>query len=439
MDTQLCLGEVQHALSRRRFLHAAAGGFAGLAGVLVLRQPPALAQAREISLLSFNNYVPAADDKLREQAAAFSKQRGIKVQVDTIAHLQIPAKLATEVQTRAGHDMTVLWRSHTHLYKNHLVPLDDLAEDLGRKYGGWYDWARDTTLVDGHWRGLYWWFAPFPGLYNKRYFDEVALPTPDTWDDILKAGRVLKKRGHPMGIAISHCGDANVTFWSILWCHGGKVVEADGKTLAMNTPEMKATLEYYKALYADAMTEEVLSWDDASNNRCLVSGHCAWIHNPISAYETARTKNMPIHHDIYLHSSPAGPAGRYWDIGGASLGIWTFSKQIDPAKEFLAYLFDQEQFSAWIATGEGFMHAALHNYETHPIWQKNPKFAILPHEAQYGRTPGWPAKPNEFIQIVEDAYVLPDMVAKAVTGTPSDQAIQWGEDQVRKVLEGKGG
>jgi multiple sugar transport system substrate-binding protein len=439
VETQQRSGEVKYPLNRRDFLRTTAVGLAGISGVLALQQSPVLAQAREISLPSFNNYVSAADDKLREQATAFSKQRGVKVHVDTIAHLQIPAKIAAEVQTQAGHDLIVLLRSHPHLYKNHLVPLNDMAERLGSGHGGWYDWARDTTFIDGHWRALYWLSAPFPGLYNKRYFDEASLPTPDTWGDVLKAGRVLKPRGHPVGIAISHCGDANVTFWSILWGHGGKVVEPDGRTLAMRTPEMKATIEYYKALYQEAMTDEVLSWDDASNNRCLVSGHCAWIHNPISAYETARTKDMPIHHDLYLHSSPAGPSGRYWCIWGASLGIWRFSKQIDLAQDFLAYLFAEEQYSAWITASEGFMHAALRDYETHPIWQKNPKFAILPQEAPYGRTPGWPAKPNEFIQIVEDLYVLPDMVAKAVTGTSIETAIQWGEEQVRKVLEGKAG
>jgi hypothetical protein len=31
------------------------------------------------------------------------------------------------------------------------------------------------------------------------------------------------------------------------------------------------------------------------------------------------------------------------------------------------------------------------------------------------------------------------MVAKVVTGTTIDQAIQWGEEQVRKVVEGKTG
>jgi len=207
----------------------------------------------------------------------------------------------------------------------------------------------------------------------------------------------------------------------------------------MRTPEMRATLEYYKALYDEAMTSEVLSWDDASNNRCIVSGHCSWIHNPISAYETARTKNMPIHHDIYLHSTPAGPAGRYWGIGGGSLGIWKFSKQIDLAKEFLAYLFEEKNYSDWIVASNGFNHPALRSYENHPIWQENPKFTFLPKEGQYGRPRGWPAKPNEHIQIIEDNYILPDMVAKAVTGTPIKEAIAWGEEQVRKVLEGKAG
>jgi ABC-type glycerol-3-phosphate transport system substrate-binding protein len=148
---------------------------------------------------------------------------------------------------------------------------------------------------------------------------------------------------------------------------------------------------------------------------------------------------MPIHHDIYLHPTPAGAGGRYWGIGGVSLGIWKFSKQIDLAKEFVAYLFDQENYSNWIVASNGFNHPALRGYENHPIWQENPKFAILPKELQYGRPRGWPAKPNEAIQIIEDNYILPDMAAKAVTGTPVDQAIAWGEELVRKALEGKAG
>src|SRR5687768_13512664 len=118
-------------MKRREFLQVSASGLVGMAGILALRQPPAMAQQRELTMLSWNHFVPASDEKLREQAAAFSKQRGVKVQVDTIAHLQLPSKLASEVQTQSGHDIVYLQRSQTYLFKKYLVPLDELAEGLG--------------------------------------------------------------------------------------------------------------------------------------------------------------------------------------------------------------------------------------------------------------------------------------------------------------------
>ena len=62
------------------------------------------------------------------------------------------------------------------------------------------------------------------------HFRKAGLESPKTWDELLKQGKVLKKQGNPIGIAISHWGDANTTFWAVLWGFGGKVLEADGKT-----------------------------------------------------------------------------------------------------------------------------------------------------------------------------------------------------------------
>ena len=73
-----------------------------------------------------------------------------------------------------------------------LVSLTDLAEDLGRKHGGWYDFARDYCFVDGNWVATYWLFGTFPGLYNKSHFDAVGLQAPETWEDLLKADRSPK-------------------------------------------------------------------------------------------------------------------------------------------------------------------------------------------------------------------------------------------------------
>jgi multiple sugar transport system substrate-binding protein len=221
-----------------------------------------------------------------------------------------------------------------------------------------------------------------------------------------------------------------------MWCFGGKVLEADGKTIAMESPEMEATLDYYQMLYTDAMDSEVLSWDDAGNNRCLVAGKCCWIHNPISAYESARSYHLPIANDIYFHATPAGPAGRYEGPGVNSLGIWNFSPNIELAKDFLAFLFERENFNTWITASFGYNQPPLRFFANNPIWQKDPKTAIIPKEGEYARARGWPAKPNEYVQLIENNYILPNMAAKAVTGTPIKEAMRWGEEQVRKVFAG---
>src|SRR6266516_6094272 len=135
MDTSRGAGAVQQSLNRRGFLRVTAGGLAGVAAILAIRQPPAAAQPRELTLLSFNHFVPQSDDELRKQAAEFSRKTKVKVTVDTIAGPQIPQKLAAEVQTRAGHDVVALPTSTPYLYKHQLLNLDDLAEEFGTRDG----------------------------------------------------------------------------------------------------------------------------------------------------------------------------------------------------------------------------------------------------------------------------------------------------------------
>ena len=91
-------------ISRRHFLTTST--IAG-ASALALDRAPAFAQKRELTMLSFNHFVPASDDELRRQAEAFGKQAGVTVRVDTIAGPQLPAKRAAEVSSQSGHDIVV--------------------------------------------------------------------------------------------------------------------------------------------------------------------------------------------------------------------------------------------------------------------------------------------------------------------------------------------
>jgi multiple sugar transport system substrate-binding protein len=422
-------------VSRRQFLLTSAGAVA--AGSLTLDRAPAYAQKRELTFLSWNHFVPASDEELRKQAEAFGKQANATVRVDTIAHLQLPAKRAAEAQAQSGHDMLLTGGADPFLYENQLADTGDVIEELGKKYGGWYPFAKEGSETKSGWRAVPWFWISFPGTYNMAHFKKAGLQVPKTWDELLKHGKVLKAQGNPVGIPISHCADANTTFWSVLWSYGGKVLEADGKTPAIVSDKTAQVIEWYKELYKDAMEPEVLSWDDSNNNRFMLSGKGSWIHNPVSPYAAAVAKKLPIADDISHHNSPAGPAGTHSAPPINSMAIWKFSKNVPLAKDFIRFLFEKKNYDPWIVASQGFNHPPLRNLADHPVWSQNPKFTMLPKEAEFAHERGWPAKPNAAVQLVQVNYVLPDMVAKAINGMPAKRAMAWAEDQVKLAVQGK--
>ena len=75
-----------HPISRRAVLHSSLVTSAGLAGIFLTRTPPALAQERELKLLTFAHFVTASDDELQRQLEEFGKQAGVKVRMDKVAH-----------------------------------------------------------------------------------------------------------------------------------------------------------------------------------------------------------------------------------------------------------------------------------------------------------------------------------------------------------------
>ena len=130
--------------TRRQFLTTTAGATAGMASWLALGKAPAFAQKRELTFLSWNHFVPASDDELRKQAEAFGKANNCTVRVDTMAHLQMPSKVAAEAQSQSGHDMYRTASADPFLYENLLVTMDDVVEKVGKQGGGWYNFAAES-------------------------------------------------------------------------------------------------------------------------------------------------------------------------------------------------------------------------------------------------------------------------------------------------------
>src|SRR3954469_7723287 len=233
-------------LNRRRFVATSA---AGLAGILATRVAPAVGQTREVSYLCWNNFAPASDKKLAEIGQRFTKDTGIRIRIDHIAAPQQAAKYASEVQTQAGHDVVEMPMHFPGLYEPQLVEVSDLVSELEKKYGPALSSARETANVKGVWRAVPQYRTFFVAAYREDLFKKAGLKVPDTWDDLYTVGRELKKMGHPIGIPISQNYDSISTAGPVLWSVGGKEVEKDGKTVAINGPHTIEMVEWYKKMY----------------------------------------------------------------------------------------------------------------------------------------------------------------------------------------------
>src|SRR3989442_7910541 len=114
-------------VSRRQFLGAAAGGAAGLGGILAAGKAPAFAQTRELTFLSIASFVPETDKELKRQLDEWGAKNKVKVRLHIIAHLQLQTKKAAAAQSRSGHDLTAPGTrlGHAELYLDYTAELND--------------------------------------------------------------------------------------------------------------------------------------------------------------------------------------------------------------------------------------------------------------------------------------------------------------------------
>ena len=146
----------QCTLRRREFLRTALGASTVLAAGGWLQAPAVISGEKpQVTMLSWNNFVPEADVELRRQAELYAKQTGVPVVVDFIAHLQLPIKTAAEVQSQSGHDIMFFLRAQeVALYENHLIDLTDFVAEFKDGHGGYYPWIQGYFEINGIWRAV---------------------------------------------------------------------------------------------------------------------------------------------------------------------------------------------------------------------------------------------------------------------------------------------
>jgi len=233
---------------------------------------------------------------LCELTKTFADTTGIKVRLDAESWEDIRPKAAVAANVGAGPDIIIGTNDDPHKFPGKLVGLNDLADYLGNKYGGWYDVCRQYGMRGKDWIALPQGVGGSCINYRISALHKAGFDTiPTDLGGFLELCQRLKANATPPGCALGMppVMPAIGPHWC-LWAHGGKVVDASSKVVLLS-PETIAALEYAKQL-ADTFAPGTLSWQDPHNNKAFLSGDTSLTGNGISIYTVAkeRLRDVPI-------------------------------------------------------------------------------------------------------------------------------------------------
>ena len=417
-------------MKRREFLKTTAGVAAGAAAPMIWvkeaqaqwsNQPEKGAKLR---VLRWSRFVQGDIDQYMKNVEAFTKKTGIEVRVDNESWEDVRPKAAVAANTGAGPDIILSTNDDANLYPEKLLDVSDLANYLGKKYGGWYPVCEAYLKQGNRWLGIPLGAAGSMMVYRESQVKAAGFATfPKTTDDFLKMMKALKEKGTPGGFALGHAtGDANTWCYWLLWAFGGKMVDKNNKVV-LDSPETIKALEYAKELYG-TFVPGTLSWLDPSNNKAFLDGQVSVTNNGISIYYAAKNSQDPkikaLQEDINHALYPVGPVGTATAFQlFFNQMIFKYTKYPKAAKEFIRFMMEEEQFGPWMQAGIGYVAQPLRAYEKNPIWTADPKHTAYRDVLRDTRPAGYEGKLGYASAGALADFIVVDMIAEAASGSKS--------------------
>jgi multiple sugar transport system substrate-binding protein len=438
-------------ITRRKLLALSSGGAVaaktgGIAAILALRQAPAYAQGTTIHWLRWNDFVPASDEVLRKVIAPeCEKTLGIKLNIETINGNDIQARTTSAIQSGTGPDVICALNNWAQLYPESVVDVSDVAEEIGKAQGGFYEESHVVANDGKKWIAVPWCVLGAQLAYRKSWFAEIGYDAPkfpQTWEEYREAGKKLKAKGRPLGQAVSHSfGDPPTYAYPYLWSWGGKEIEADGKTVVLNSKETVDSVEFAVGFWRDAYDDGGLAWDDSSNNRAFFAGTISSTLNGASIYLEAKRKpdvyltetGTPLFQDILHAPLPKGAAGQFGYHLPMSNMLMKYVRDPKAGKEFLRWITSKQVYQAWFDSQQGYSVGATTIWEKDKLWDKDPVMLPFQTAARAGRFPGYAGQADRHAAEVLSKYIIVDMTAKAIQGTPAQDAVKWAHEEVAKI------
>lgn len=389
----------------------------------------------KLNMMRWRRFVEAEDAAFMKMVAAFKAATGVEISVVNESYDDIQPKASVVANTGQGLDMVWGLYSLPHLFPAKCLDVTDVADYLGKKYGGWASAGELYGKSGGKWICIP--IATTGGLMNYRIssMEKAGFKEfPKDTAGFLELVKALKKNNTPAGFALGHAsGDANTWLHWALWSHGGNLVDKDDKVI-INSPETAKALEFVKALYENFIPGTA-SWNDSSNNKIFVSGDLHLTSNGISVYVTAQKENKAVADDMNHAYMPIGPVGKPTELHLAfPILTFNFTKAPNACKAFTAFMLEAANFNPWVESAQGYLSHFLNEYDKNPVWTADPKRTPYRDVSKRTLTPAGLGTLGEKAASAIADFIIVDMFANYATGREDIKgAIAVAERQAKRI------
>ena len=440
-------------MTRRDALRAGVAGAA--ASALPLVNVHGQTSGGRLAVGFWDHWVPAGNEAMRAIVDDWSKKNRVEVQIDFITSVgnKLLLTTAAEAQAKSGHDILAMNTFLPARYSEQLVPMNAEMDQLIKSAGKVNATVEYLGKVDGKWLAVpattgtqfkgpcsrIDFMKQYAGLDVQAMYPAGAEPQDKDWtyDTFLKAAEACFKGGHPFGIGLGTTSDNVDTIGAIFHGFGAVLVNAKGDIVVKND-QVRQALEYYKKLMA-FLPPDVAAWDDASNNKFLVSGQASLIMNPPSAWAVAKRDAPKVAEQCWTHGFPAGPAGRFGPFLPFFWGTWNFSKNQSAAKSLLMHLSTASSAEKMVVASGGYDLPSFEKLTTFKVWAEEgpPKGTLYhypnPYNHQVLSVAAAPA-PHKIAEQIYNQGIQTQMAVRYFKGEALDKTLDWASGELEGFM-----
>ena len=438
--------------SRRQFIGTTAAVSAAALAMPYVRTAHA---AGRLSIGLWDHWVPGANDATRMLIEEWAEKEKVEVTIDFITSQgrKILLTQAAEAQAGSGHDILAFATWYPAQFADKLEAMNDIVDPLIAQNGAVNGTVEYLGKVDGKWLAVpatvgsqmkgpcsrIDLLKKHAGIDIQAMYPAGAEPQDADWnlETFMKAAKACHAGGNPFGIGLGVTSDSVDSVGAFFHAFGAKLVDENGD-ITVKSDEVRNALTYLKEL-GPLLAPDAPAWDDASNNKWLVSGKGSMIMNPPSAWAVAKRDAPEIAQQLWSHGFPSGPNGRFGPFLPYFWGVWKFAQNKSAAKSLLVHLSQEASSRKMVEASGGYDIPAFANFTKFDTWAKvEPPTGTLfhypdPYNHQTLSIAAAPAPHAIAVQIYAQG-VMPKLVVRHMQGEDLETTLNWGESEVEGFM-----